>query len=172
MSLSAIFGVEYESIRTAAKFKTINVKLNDLTFPLKVRVPVKREMEAITNAITEPAVEKVEEIYESLAAPLRSALESAEEGFLDALNSGGNKIQLKDKDVLVDGTSVRHIAQMTAIWQAQVEKYFSLLQSATGEPITETYAEIAEEFSEPIIRGIVTQIDEAIRPNFKESKKN
>ena len=172
MSLSTKFGAEYESIRTAAKYKTISVKLNDLTFPLKVRVPVKREMEAITNAITDPASEKVEEIYNILAAPLRKALEVADEGFLDALNSGDSKIQLTENDVLVDGTSVRHVAQMTAVWQSQVEKYFALLQSATGEPITETYAEIAEEFSEPIIRNIVTQIDEAIRPNFKESKKN
>lgn len=172
MSLSTKFGPEYESIRTAAKYKTITVHLNDVSFTLKVRVPVKREMEAISNAITDPPADKVELIYAELAAPLLKALENAEEGFLDALNSAGQKIKLTENDVLVDGTSVRHVAQMTAIWHAQVERYFSLLQSATGEPITETYAEIAEEFSEPIIRGIITQIDEAIKPNFRESKKN
>lgn len=172
MSISSKLGAEYETVRAAAKFKTITVKLNDVTFPLKVRVPVKRELDSITSAITEPDADRVEAIFASLSAPLRKALENAEPGFLAALNAGSQKIALTDDDVLVDGTSVRHVAQMTAIWQTQVERYFSLLQSATGEPITETYAEIAEEFSEPIIRGIVTQIDEAIRPNFKESKKN
>ncbi len=172
MSISNKLGADYETVRAASKFKTITVKLNDVSFPLKVRVPVKRELDAITGAITEPPQDKVEALYSALSAPLRKALEGAEPGFLDALNSGGQKIVLTENDVLVDGTSVRHVAQMTAIWQTQVERYFSLLQSATGEPITETYAEIAEEFSEPIIRGIVTQIDEAIRPNFKESKKN
>ena len=75
-------------------------------------------------------------------------------------------------DLIVDGNSVRHIAQMTATWQMQVEKYFSLLHSVTGEPITESYDEIAEEFPEVIIREIVAKIDEAIRPNYKETKKN
>ena len=172
MSIAQKLGADYESIRTASRFKSIQVKLNDIEFSLKVRVPVKREMELITSSITDPDMQKVNAIYEALALPLKKTIESADAGFLDALNADKEKIKVTDNDLIVDGTSVRHIAQMSAIWQSQVERYFSLLQSATGEPISETYEEISEEFPESIIREIVMHIDEAIRPNYKDAKKN
>ena len=172
MTIASKLGSEYEAIRAASKFKTISVKLNDIEFDLKVRVPVKREMEAITAAASEPDQAKVEKLYQEFSAPIRKTLESADPDFLDALNKDKEKIRLLDNDLIVDGNSVRNVAQMTAIWQAQVEKYFSLLHSVTGEPITESYEEIAEEFPETIIKEIMSKIDEAIRPNYKETKKN
>ena len=68
--------------------------------------------------------------------------------------------------------SVRQISHMNAVWQTQVELYFSLLITPTGEPVTETFDEIADEFPEEMIREIVKKIDEAIRPNYKDTKKN
>jgi len=172
MGISNKLGADYEAIRAAARFKTIHVKLNDIEFDLKVRIPVKREMEAITATISDPDADRVNVVYESLAAPLRKTLDEAEEGFLEALNADKEKIKITDNDLVIDGNSVRNLAKMTVIWQMQVEKYFSLLQSATGEPITESFDEIAEEFPESIIKEIVSKIDEAIRPNYKEAKKN
>lgn len=172
MSIAQKLGADYESIRAAAKFKSIQVKLNDIEFSLKVRVPVKREMEFLTSTITDPDQKRVDAIYEALASPLKKTIESADSGFLEALNADKEKIKVTDNDLIVDGTSVRHIAQMSAVWQLQVERYFSLLQSATGEPICESFDEISEEFPENIIREIVMQIDEAIRPNYKAAKKN
>jgi len=172
MSISNKLGADYEAIRAAARFKTIYVKLNDIEFDLKVRIPVKREMEAITATISDPDADRVNVVYENLAAPLRKTLDEAEEGFLEALNADKEKIKITDNDLVIDGNSVRNLAKMTVIWQMQVEKYFSLLQSATGEPITESFDEIAEEFPESIIKEIVSKIDEAIRPNYKEAKKN
>ena len=172
MSISNKLGADYEAIRAAARFKTIHVKLNDIEFDLKVRIPVKREMEAITATISDPDADRVNVVYENLAAPLRKTLDEAEEGFLEALNADKEKIKITDNDLVIDGNSVRNLAKMTVIWQMQVEKYFSLLQSATGEPITESFDEIAEEFPESIIKEIVSKIDEAIRPNYKEAKKN
>ena len=172
MGISNKLGADYEAIRAAARFKTIHVKLNDIEFDLKVRIPVKREMEAITATISDPDADRVNVVYESLAAPLRKTLDEAEEGFLEALNADKEKIKITDNDFVIDGNSVRNLAKMTVIWQMQVEKYFSLLQSATGEPITESFDEIAEEFPESIIKEIVSKIDEAIRPNYKEAKKN
>jgi len=172
MGISNKLGANYEAIRAAARFKTIHVKLNDIEFDLKVRIPVKREMEALIASITEPDEAKVETIYLQLSAPLRKTLEEADKDFLEALNKDQEKIKVTDNDVVVDGTSVRHVAKMTAISQLQVEKYFGLLQSATGEPITESYDEIAEEFPEAVIKEIIARIDEAIKPNYKESKKN
>jgi len=61
---------------------------------------------------------------------------------------------------------------MTAIWETQVEEYFHLLQSETGEAINETFKDISEEFPEQVIREIVTEIDGAIRPDYKTAKKN
>lgn len=172
MGISNKLGADYEAIRAAARFKTIHVKLNDIEFDLKVRIPVKREMEAITATISDPDADRVNAVYENLAAPLRKTLDEAEEGFLEALNADKEKIKITDNDLVIDGNSVRNLAKMTVIWQMQVEKYFSLLQSATGEPITESFDEIAEEFPESIIKEIVSKIDEAIRPNYKEAKKN
>ena len=165
MGISNKLGADYEAIRAAARFKTIHVKLNDIEFDLKVRIPVKREMEAITATISDPDADRVNAVYENLAAPLRKTLDEAEEGFLEALNADKEKIKITDNDLVIDGNSVRNLAKMTVIWQMQVEKYFSLLQSATGEPITESFDEIAEEFPESIIKEIVSKIDEAIRPN-------
>lgn len=165
-------GADYESLRQLAKIKTITVKSNDVCFDLKVRVPVKREMEAIQAAITEPSPELVAKIYEQFAAPLRKTLDEAPDGFLEAINSAAQKIVMTDDDIQIDGTSIKNVAQMTAIYQVQVEKYFALLVSATGEPITETYDDIAEEFPESVIREIVSKIDEVIKPNYKDTKKN
>jgi len=46
------------------------------------------------------------------------------------------------------------------------------LQSVTGEPITESFEEIIEEFPENAIKEIIAQIDKAIRPNYQDTKKN
>lgn len=172
MTIANKLGPSYEAVRSAARIKTIKVNLSDVDFELKVRIPVKREMEELTHSIANPQETTVEEIYEKFAAPLKKTLEESEEGFLEALNSDGEKIKVVDNDIIVNGTSIRQVSQMTAVWQLQVEKYFALIQTPTGEPVTESYEEIAEEFPEAAIREIVSKIDEAIRPNFKDTKKN
>jgi len=48
MTISNKLGTSYESIRAAARIKTIKVAINDMECELKVRVPVKREMDEIT----------------------------------------------------------------------------------------------------------------------------
>lgn len=172
MSIANKLGPSYEAIRSIARIKTIKVVLSDVECELKVRIPVKREMEELTASISNPDQEIVNAIYEKFAAPLRKTLDESGKEFLDALNSDGEKIKVLNDDLIVDGNSIRQIAQMTAVWQSQVEKYFALLQTPTGEPVTESYDEIAEEFPDAAIREIVNKIDEAIRPNFKDTKKN
>jgi hypothetical protein len=132
----------------------------------------KRELEDITAEITNPNKENVQIIYEALSAPLRKTLDEADAGFLDLLNKETEKIKITDNDLIVDGTSIRQVAHMTCVYHTQVEKYFGLLQSATGEPIDETFEEISEEFPEAVIREIVEKIEQAIRPNYKDTKKN
>jgi hypothetical protein len=172
MTIANKLGPQYEAIRASARLKTITVELNDVQFELKVRVPVKREMDDITTLLTSQDAELIEQKYKELSDPLRKTIAETDEGFLDALNSEGEKIKFTDDDVIVNGTSIRQIATLTAMWQRQVEVFFGLLHTATGEPVNETYDEIAEEFPEAVIREIIKKIDEAIRPSYKDAKKN
>jgi hypothetical protein len=160
------------AIGEASRFKTIKITFEDTTFDLRLRVPVKRELEEMLSQITTPEQELVDRIYTALSAPLLKTLNETDGDFLKVLNAESEKIKLTDDDVIIDGNSVKHIAQVSAIWQTQVQKYFSLLQSSTGEPINETYEEIAEEFPEFVIKEIIEKIESAIRPNYKETKKN
>lgn len=172
MSFAKKLGQDYESIRAASRYKTIKITINDTPFDLKVRIPVKRELEEMTAEISSPSQEAVDKIYEELSAPLKKTLAEADEGFLTALNSESEKIKVTDNDVIVEGNSIRQVAHLTAIWHTQVQRYFGLLQSATGEPINESYDEIAEEFPEAVIKEVIEKIDSAIRPNYKDAKKN
>ena len=172
MTIANKLGSDYESIRSAARIKTIQVKLNDVEFPLKVRIPVKKEMEAMMAEIASPDKAYVETIYEQLSAPLKKSFVDAGDDFVKAINENGEKIKFTDNDIIVDGNSVRGIAQMSAVWQTQVEKYFALLQSATGEPINETFEQITEEFPDPVVKEIVQKIDSVIRPSYGETRKN
>lgn len=172
MSIANKLGPSYEAIRAQARIKTINVTLNDVEFELKVRIPVKREMDEMIERISTPDSEKVEAVYEKLSKPLRATLEKAEDGFLEAINQENEQIKITDDDVVVNGTSVRQVATMSAIWQTQVECYFALLQTPTGEPVNESFEEISEEFPEGTLREIIKNIDETIKPKYNETKKN
>jgi len=172
MTFASKLGNNYESIRAASRYKTIKISINDTPFELKVRIPVKRELEEMTGEISNPPVETIQAIYEELSAPLMKTLKDADDGFMAALNSESEKIKVTDNDVIVEGNSIRQVAYLTAIWHTQVQRYFGLLQSATGEPINESYDEIADEFPEAVIKEIIEKIDSAIRPNYKDAKKN
>jgi hypothetical protein len=172
MTIASKLGSDYESIRAASKFKTIKVNLNDIQFELKVRVPVKKELESMMASIAAPDKDYIEKLYEELSAPLRKSITDAGNDFLNAFNSESEKIKFTDNDIIVDGNSVRNIAQMSAMWHTQVEKYFSLLQSATGEPINETFEQITDEFPDAVVKEIIEKIDSTIRPNYGESRKN
>jgi hypothetical protein len=172
MTISNKLGASYEAIRAAARIKTIKVAINDMECELKVRVPVKREMDEITSKLNTPDADLVEKLYEEMAGPLKDSVKSVEEGFLEALNADGEKMRFTENDVYVSGTSVRHVATLTALWHRQVELFFGLLQTQTGEPVTESFEEIADEFPEAVIREIIKRIDEAIRPSYQDAKKN
>jgi len=172
MSFAKKLGPEYESLRVAAKIKTITVALNDVECNLKIRIPVKREMEEITERISTGDQATIEKIYSKLAEPLLKTMADADAEFLEVLKTGDQRIEKIDNDLMVNGTSVRQIATLMAAYQNQVEIYFSLIQSPTGEPVNESYDDIADEFPEHIIREIVKKIDEAIRPNYGDTKKN
>ena len=172
MALAKKLGESYKMVADQVKLKTITIDMGAFKFDLKVRVPLKKEMERITVQIAQPPKKMVEAIYNDLAAPLLKTIEDGGEDFLKAINTNDQVITVLDDDIFVQGSSVRQVAQFTAMWHTRVEVYFSLLQSESGEPINETYEQIAEEFTEQMIRKVVEDIESAIRPDYKTAKKN
>lgn len=172
MSFASKLGKSYEAVKDQAKLKKITVELGEVKFDLTVRIPLKNEMEQLLEKISTPDEEKVEAIFQRLSKGVREAITEGGDDFLKAVNSEKETIKVTDSDIVVDGTSIRQVARMSAINEAQVEEYFHLLQSESGEAITETYDEISAEFPEQIIKEIIAQIDGAIRPDYKTAKKN
>ena len=143
-NLAKKLGKSYGMVQDQVRLKTITIDIGATKFDLKVRIPLKSEMEAMLERISAPSDEKVEK----------------------------EMIRVLDNDVVLDGNSIRQVAQFTAITENRVEEYFHLLQSEVGDPINETYEQIAADFPEPIIKQIIDAIEGAIRPDYKNAKKN
>jgi hypothetical protein len=172
MKLATKLGKSYEQSRDQAKLKTINLEIGNARFSLRVRIPLKKQMEEMIEKISNPNPEYVEAIFNKLADPLKKTIQDGGEDFAKAMAESETGLVITDNDVLVQGSSVRQVATFQAMWETKVQEYFHLLQSETGEPITETYDEIAEEFPEPVIKQMVEDIESAIKPDYKTAKKN
>lgn len=172
MGLANKLGASYEKVKAETKLKTIHIDLEEVKFDLKVRVPLKKEMEEITAKILTPDQKRVDKIFKRLTDPMIKALDEGGEDFVKALNDKKQTLVKTDDDLIVDGTSVRQVANFSAIEENKVEQYFHLLVSETGEPVNESYEQIIEEFPEFVIREIVAEIDKAIKPDYKTVKKN
>ena len=85
MSFAQKLGKSYEMVRDQAKTKKITVELGEVKFNLTVRIPLKREMEELTEKITNPDSEKVNEIYTRLTKSLKSSLDEGGEDFIKAI---------------------------------------------------------------------------------------
>lgn len=54
MALANKLGKSYTKVQAETKLKTIHIDLDEVKFDLKVRVPLKKEMETITATILSP----------------------------------------------------------------------------------------------------------------------
>ena len=172
MALANKLGKSYEQVKAVANIKTITVDLGDVKFNLRVRVPLKREVEEMTARMIAPSDEQVQKIFDRFAAPIKKTIEEGGKDFLKAINEGKETIKIAGDDLIIDGKSVRQVANFAAIEETRVEEYFHLLISETGEAITETYEEITAEFPEFAVKEILDAIEQAIRPDYKTVKKN
>lgn len=172
MSIGNKLGKDFDKIRGQLNIKTVTVDLGEVKFPLRVRVPLKREMEELNARVVAPAQERIDAAYERIAGPMRKTLEEGGEEFVQALNASKQNVQMLDNDLIVDGTSLRQVALFTAIEEQRTEEYFHLLVAEDGTPVTETYEEISAEFPEFAIKEMVQAIQSAISPNYKAAKKN
>jgi hypothetical protein len=172
MALANKLGKSYEQVKAVANIKTITVDLGDVKFNLRVRVPLKREVEEMTTRMIAPSDERVQKIFDRFSAPIKKTIEEGGKDFLKAINEGKETIKISGDDLIIDGKSVRQVANFAAIEETRVEEYFHLLISENGEPITETYEEITAEFPEFAVKEILETIEQAIRPDYKTVKKN
>lgn len=172
MTIATKLGKHFEQIKPEIQIKKIHIDFGEVKFDLKMKVPLKKEMEEINSRIMTPAKEKVDAVFERIAGPMRKTLEEGGEEFIKALNENKQSVVLSDDDLIVDGTSLRQVAQYQAIEEARIEEYFHLLISETGEPINENYEQISAEFPDFAIKEIVHVIQNAISPDYKGAKKN
>jgi hypothetical protein len=172
MALANKLGKSYEQVKAVANIKTITVDLGDVKFNLRVRIPLKKEMEEMTTRIVSPSEERINKIYERFSAPIKKTIADGGKDFLKAINEGKETIKIVGDDLIIDGKSVRQVANFAAIEETRVEEYFHLLISENGEAITETYDEITAEFPEFAVKEILETIEQAIRPDYKTVKKN
>ena len=96
-------GKSYEIVADQSKIKRVTVDLGDVKFDIRVRVPLKKEMEEINAKIVNPPEDRIAKIYENFAAPLRKTIEEGGKEFLEALNKDRQAIQVLDDDLIVDG---------------------------------------------------------------------
>jgi hypothetical protein len=172
MTFAQKLGGSYEAVKDQVKIKKLTIEVGTVKFDVRVRIPLKKEMEALIEEVANPSEEIINRIFDRLSKPVLDSVKDGGEDFLKAINAEKDVIVITKDDLMLDGQSVRQIAMFTAMWENKVERYFHLLQSESGTPIDETFEQIAEEFPEPVIRQIVEAIETSIKPDYKSSKKN
>lgn len=172
MTISKKLGKAIQQVSDELPIRKITVDLGEVKFDLRVRVPLKKEMEEINARILTPNAEKVEAIYQRISAPMRKTLEEGGEEFVKALNERKQTVVLTDDDLVIDGTSLKQVAQLQAMEENKVEEYFHLLVSETNEVVNESFDQITAEFPEFVVKEIVSSIQGAIAPDYKTVKKN
>ena len=172
MAFADKLGSKYTAVKDQVKIKVIKIQAGEVEFELKVRVPLKQELESINETIVAVDELKVEELYNKLSAPIKKSIDEGGKDFLEQINKDKDFIIVRDNDIIVDGNSIRNVATMSIMWQLKVEEYFHLLISETGEPINETFEQIEQEFPDEVIKKIVDEIEKAIKPTYESVKKN
>lgn len=172
MTLSKKLGKAIQQVTEDLPIRKITIDLGEVKFDLRVRVPLKKQMEEINARIIAPTEEKVEAIYQRLSAPMRQTITEGGEDFIKVLNEKKQVVVVTDDDLIIDGTSVRQVAQLQAMEEQKVEEYFHLLVPENGDAVDETYEQITAEFPEFVVKEIVASIQSAIAPDYKSVKKN
>lgn len=157
--LSSALGSSYEQKRR--EILTRKFELGGHTF--KVRIPLVAESDAIYKRIMEPDEARIEELYQQMVEPLEKVKSEASEDFV-----------FQDKDVLVQGRSLREAAKMKAQTEARIVEYVKLLvpemEGATLDDLT--YADIESEWPFNVQLALCEKIGEVISPGYKETRGN
>lgn len=116
-------------------------------FPFKVRIPLDKELEAITQRFVSPSEEAIKARMDKMTALLKG----------EELESAG-----------VTKESVISVLQM----EQKITEYFKLLIPVEGDISDLTYEEISEEFPLQVQIELLSKITEVIQPGYKDARKN
>ncbi len=131
----------------------------------KVRIPKVAESDAIYERVMNPSEEIIDEIYKKITEPLIKFKNDAKEE---------DDVKYLEKDVIVQGRSMRDAAKTKAMTEAKITEYIKLLVPENNEYSMNdiTYADIEEEFPLAIQLTLVEKIGEVISPSYKENRGN
>lgn len=124
----------------------------------RVRVPLASEMEEISKVV---AAVNSETKFKEMSKPL---LEITDQ----------EKVQVTDDDVIVDGKSIKELAQLTAQTEERILQLIRLLVPAQeGFDMNEiSYEDVNAEFPFAVQLELMRKIAEVISPGYEETRKN
>lgn len=141
-------------LNDSVRIKTFN--LADST--LKVKVPLNKELEELTQRIIEIPQELIDQRLKKMTETLTA---EPIEG-----------VEVKEDDVVVEGRSVKETVISVLQMERRIVEYFKLLVPTEGTLEDITYEEIEAEFPLQLQFEIVEKITEAIQPGYKDARKN
>ncbi len=141
MKLSSAFG-DISALRTKS------FELGGHKF--KVRIPLSKELEAITERTNQVDPAK----YEQRFALLTKGME------------------VVDGDVMVDGRSTKELVETAIRFENRTVEFFKLLVAENGDLNDLTYEDIESEMPLTVQIEMINAIGDAIQPSFGESRKN
>jgi hypothetical protein len=138
-----------------------NIRIRSFTLGgqnFRVRVPLASEMEEISRVV---AAVNSEAKFEEMSKPLRE-IEDQE------------KIQITEDDLIVDGKSIKELAQLTAQTEERILQLIRLLvPTQEGFDMNEiSYEDVNAEFPFAVQLELMRKIAEVISPGYEETRKN
>jgi hypothetical protein len=141
MKLSAAFG-DISALRTKS------FELGGHKF--KVRIPLSKELEVITERTNQVDPAKYEERFARLTKGM----------------------EVVDGDVMVDGRSTKELVETAIRFENRTVEFFKLLVADSGDLNDLTYEDIESEMPLTVQIEMINAIGDAIQPSFGESRKN
>lgn len=138
-----------------------NIRIRSFTLGgqnFRVRVPLASEMEEISKVV---AAVNSEAKFKEMSKPL---LEITDQ----------EKVQITDDDVIVDGKSIKELAQLTAQTEERILQLIRMLVPAQeGFDMNEiSYEDVNAEFPFAVQLELMRKIAEVISPGYEETRKN
>ena len=157
--LSNAFGDKYKKNKNSMRTKTF--EYGGHTF--KVLIPLVGESDEIYKKIQNPSDELIETVYQEMINPLIEFKENSSE-----------EIKFIEKDVLIQGKSMREAAKNKLIVEAKIVELIKLLVPESPEHNLNnlTYKDIECEFPLSVQLALIEKIGEIISPTYKEARGN
>lgn len=171
MAIANKLGENFANLKDKIKIKTIKIEWDGSEYDFKIRVPLKKEIEEMTQRILNPEKQRVDNFYNEFTASLNKTLDDENQDLMEVINKDKPTLVRTDDDIILDGTSLRQFSMFKVMDMVKVEEHFHLLQSETDIPINESYDDILNEFPEQFVKILVAAIEKAIRPDYLETKK-